>query len=394
MRYDFETLVDRTHAGSAKWNLMRATDPDVPAGIVPLSVGDMELKTAPEIVEGLKAFLGSNILGYTVPTAEYLRSVAGWLGRRHGWEPETEWIASIDGVVPAIYTAIQAFTGVGDGVAVMSPVYYPFFSAVRDTGRTLVDAPLIEENGSCMFDLAAFAEAAAKRNVKMLLLCSPHNPVGRVWTSDELLELGRICVRHGILVVSDEIHMDFAMPGYRHRIFPSLTTQFADNCILCTAPSKTFNLAGLQASNIIIPNAKLRQRFAKTHAAGGRHNANQLGLAACKIAYDSCAPWLDQVVELIYGNFLAVRSFMGAHFPEVTVYDLQGTFFMWLDFRAWGMDHLELEKFMVSRARCFLDEGYIFGDSGKGFERINLACPASAIRDALERLRQARTGAK
>lgn len=392
MRYDFETLVNRSAAGSEKWDLMRRTDPGVPADIVPLSVGDMELKTAPEIVEGLQDYIAANILGYTVPTPAYRQSVAGWLGRRHGWEPEAEWILPLDGVVPAIYTAIRAFTGEGDGVAIMSPVYYPFFDAIGDTRRTLVDVPLIGKNGDYAIDFPAFADKAAKQKVKMLLLCSPHNPVGRVWTSDELLELGRICVGHGVLLVSDEIHMDFAMPGYRHRVFPSLTAQLADNCILCTAPSKTFNLAGLQTANIIIPNAKLRARFAAAHAAGGRYSANQLGLAACKIAYDAGAPWLDQAIELIHANFLAVRSFMAAHFPEVIASDLQGTFFMWLDFRAWGMDHVELEKFMIARARWFLDEGHIFGESGKGFERINLACPKFVVRDALGRLARARNG--
>lgn len=386
MTYDFETLIDRSQSGSVKWNLMQEADPEVPADIVPLSIGDMELKTPPEIVAGLKEFLDTTILGYTSPTQAYYRSITDWFRRRHDWEVSPDWILSFDGVVPALYSTVSAFTSPGDGVIYMPPVYRPLYHAINDHGRTPVAVPLLLTEAGYGMDFETLEKAAADPAVKLLLLCSPHNPVSRIWRRDELERLGRICLKHDVLVVSDEIHMDFAMPGHRHLVYTEIDPAFAERAIVCTAPSKTFNIAGLQVSNIVIPNPDIRKRFNDEHLNSGRFEANQMGLEACRIAYERCELWLDALLAHIQANGETVFRFMREHFPEIRVFPLEGTYFLWLDFRSWGLGAKALEAHMVKRARLFLDEGYIFGDGGDGFERINLACPARVLERALERL--------
>lgn len=389
MSYDFESLVNRTQAGSIKWNLMQEADPEVPAGIVPFSIGDMELRNPPELIEGLQQYLADNVLGYTGATRRDTQAVIDWFARRHSWEIEPDWLISVDGIVPALYQSVCAFSEPGDGVLYMPPVYRPFHDAIADNGRTPVAVPLQEGPNGYAMDFTALERAAADPRSKVLLFCSPHNPVSRIWRQEELERMGAICRDNGILVVSDEIHMDFAMPGHRHLVFSEIDPSFADNCIVCTAPSKTFNIAGLQASNLVVPNPDIRTRFAEAHRKTGRYSANQLGLAACRIVYERCEGWLDAVLRLIDDNGRMVRTFMNDFYPEVRVHNHEGTYFLWLDFRAWNKSPQELERFFTRGARLFLDEGYIFGSQGEGFERINLACPAWVLRDALERLQKA-----
>ncbi|MCD8140546.1 MAG: pyridoxal phosphate-dependent aminotransferase [Planctomycetaceae bacterium] len=384
--YDFETLVDRSASGSVKWNLMRDADPDAPPGIVPLSIGDMELRTAPELLDGLKDYLDTTILGYTAPTAEDRRVVVDWFERRHGWAVDPDWLVGIDGVVPGLYLAVQALTKPDAGVIYMPPVYHPIYLAIHDSGRTPIAVPLVIHNGEYEMDFDALEAAMARPEVSIILFCSPHNPVSRIWRRDELTKLGELCQKHGVIMVSDEIHMDFAMPGHRHVVYSQIDPSFADHAVICTAPSKTFNIAGLQTSNLVISNHELRHRIVHTYRSTGRHGVNQLGLAACRLAYERCDDWLDAVTRLIYDNGLMLLEFMAENYPEVVVHDHQGTYFIWLDFRAWGKTPQELERFMVKGARLFLDEGYIFGTEGEGFERFNLACPSWVLRDALDRL--------
>ncbi|MCC8109341.1 MAG: pyridoxal phosphate-dependent aminotransferase [Planctomycetes bacterium] len=389
MPYDFETSVDRSDMGSEKWELMYATDPAVPPGIVPFSVGDMELKPPPELVDGLREFLDVAVLGYTSQTAADRRAAVDWFKRRHQWEVSPDSIVSVDGVVPALYLAVRTFTEPGEGVIYMPPVYHPIYRAIEVTGRQPVGVPLVVgENGYCI-DFESFEEAASSPTVAMLLLCSPHNPVARVWTRDELREIGRICKKYEVMVVSDEIHFDFAMPGHVHTVFSEVDPAFRDMSIICTAPSKSFNIAGLQVSNLVIPNEKICRAFIAARHHEGREYANQVGLAACRIVYERCEAWLDEVVRLIHENGLLVRDFMAEHYPEVTVHRHEGTFFVWLDFRKWGKAPRDLARFMTMEARLFLDEGSIFGCDGDGFERINIACPRWVLRAGLERLLKA-----
>ncbi len=386
--YDFQTVTNRRGTGSEKWNLMLEKG-DVPDGIVPFSVGDMEIKTAPELVEGLKNYLDTSILGYTAPNDAYFRAVQSWFKRRHKWKIDRDWLVQFDGVVPALFNAVQAFTQPGDGVIVMPPVYYPFFRAANSGGRRAVEVPLLDTADGYQMDYAGLERAAKLPETKLCFLCSPHNPVGKVWREDELRRLGAICRDNGVIVISDEIHMDIVMPGYKHIVYSELGSDYAEHAVVCTAPSKTFNIAGLQCSNIVIPNPVLRKRYVDTYQATGREGVNLLGLTACRIAYEQCEDWFDGLLSVVHANAELVRAFMEETFFKIKVYELEGTYFIWLDFRAWGMGHEELEKFMTEKALFFLDEGYIFGTGGAGFERINLACPTLVLKKALERMRDA-----
>jgi aminotransferase/cystathionine beta-lyase len=271
----------------------------------------------------------------------------------------------------------------------MPPVYYPFTMAAAENGRELVAVPLLLNGTAYTIDYAALEEKARDSRNKLLLFCSPHNPVGRVWTREELLAVAEICLRNNVLVISDEIHFDLLMPGVTHTVYASLSEEAAQNCVVCTAPSKTFNLAGLQTSNIFIPNRKIRERFKAQILKTAFHNPGVLGLTACEIAYTRCGLWLDELLEVIASNYRLLNGFMGQNLPTIRVFPLEGTYLAWMDFRALGLDYKALETFMIHEAELFLDEGAIFGEEGRGFERINIACPASVLEEALERLLKA-----
>jgi len=389
MKYDFETLVDRSQMGSSKWEQMKGWNPDVSAGVVPFSVADMELKNPPEVVEGLKAFLDTAILGYTVPTSRYLASVCGWMERRHGWNVKPEWILGSAGVVSAFFSAIKAVSAPGDGIIVQTPVYYPFFNAILRTHRTLVRNPLVLEGDRYTIDFDDLERKAQDPRNKVLLFCSPHNPVGRVWTPEELAKVGEICLRNKVLIISDEIHFDLIMPGQSHTVFAKVSEELADNMIVCTAPSKTFNLAGMQTSSIFIPNPEIRAAYQTEVESVGFFSLGILGYKACEIAYTHCEPWLEQLLKLIHDNHLAVKKFAGENLPAIKVFPMEGTYLQWMDFRGLGMNQDELEQFLHKEAELFFDEGHVFGEEGSGFERMNLACPTKAVTDGLERLADA-----
>ncbi len=387
--YDFTTVINRWGCGADKWELMKKQNPDVPDHIVPLSVADMEFYNPPEIIEGLKESLSCLVLGYTNVTATYKQAVCGWMKKRHNWEINPEWIENSSGVVPAFYNAVKAFTQPGDGVIIFAPVYYPFFASIERNNRTLVQSNLVIEHGKYVIDFDDFEKKAKDAKNKLLLFCSPHNPVGRVWTREELERVAEICLKNNILIVSDEIHFDLIMPGHRHIVFSSLNDETADNCIVCTAPSKTFNIAGLQTSNIIIKNEKIRKQFETGLEETGFYSLNILGYKACEIAYTRCEKWLDELIEVINNNKKFAESFIKQRIPRINVFDMEGTYLQWWDCKDLGMDYLAMEEFMIREALVFLDEGYIFGDSGRGYERINLACPLSTLEAALIRLENA-----
>src|SRR5665647_81554 len=258
MKYDFETIIDRRSTGSGKWDQMIRCNPDVSRGVVPFSVADMELKNPPEITEGLKKYIDSTILGYTQPTDSYLNAVCDWMKRRHGWVVKRDWIIGSPGVVNALFLAVKAFTNQGDGIIIQTPVYYPFYAAIERNQRALVKNPLIYTGSNYFIDYDDLERKAHDPKNKVLLFCSPHNPVGRVWTPEELTRVGEICLRNNVLIISDEIHFDLIMPGHKHTVFANVSEDLANNTIVCTSPSKTFNLAGMQTSNIIIPNEIIR----------------------------------------------------------------------------------------------------------------------------------------
>ena len=394
MKYDFETLIDRSATGSAKWAEMRNMNRDLPEGVVPFSVADMELKNAPQIMSGLREFFDENkmSLGYTIHTRSYLDAVSGWMKRRHDWEADMDWLVLSPGVVTALFCAVRAFTEPGEGVINFSPVYYPFSSAVTRSGRTLVDVPLALNGDRYTIDWDRFETAAKNKSNKLLLLCSPHNPVGRVWTRGELSRISDICLEYGVFVISDEIHNDLVMPGYSHTIFASLSEDAAYNSLICTSPSKSFSLAGLQVSNNFVPDGERRAAIRDEMARNAMMTLNAVGYRACEIAYNECGDWLDQAVSLIARNAGIVEEFMLANIPRVRVFTLEGTYLQWWDCRRLFDDYKEMESFMRNKAYLFLDEGYIFGETGKGFERINLACPTWVLQEALDRLLKALDG--
>lgn len=386
MKYDFTTVVDRSNMGCAKWEQMKKWNPDVSPGVVPFSVADMELKNPPEITQGLKKYLDETILGYTMPTDAYLNAVCGWMHKRHDWEISKEWIIGSPGVVNAFFLAVKAFSDQGDGIIIQTPVYYPFKTAIERNKRTLVKNPLLFTGSTYVINYDDLELKARNPRNKVLLFCSPHNPVGRVWTPEELARVGEICLRNQVLIISDEIHFDLIMPGHKHTVFAGLSEDLANNMMVCTAPSKTFNLAGLQTSNIIIPNPKIRSRYVEEMMLNGSFSLNIMGYKACEIAYTECEEWLEQLLQLIYHNHLELKKFMAANLPAIKVFDLEGTYLQWMDFRGLGMNKDELKKFMHFEAEVFCDEGYVFGEEGAGFERMNLACPTRVMMEALERL--------
>ncbi len=388
MKYDFETLVDRSHCGSGKWDGMRQKKPELSQGIVPLSVADMEFKNAPEIAQGLKEYMDGHILGYTSPTQEYLAAVCAWMEKRHNWHIEPEWICGTHGVVEALFFAVKAFCQPGDGVIVFTPVYYPFYMAIEGHQCQIKRCPLVYENNAYTMNFELLEELAQDPDNKMLILCSPHNPVGRVWTPQELKRVVDICRENHVRIISDEIHFDIIMPGFQHTVISNVA-QPGDDVIVCTAPSKTFNLAAMQTSNIVIPNEKDRARFREIAGFGG---PSALGLEACRVAYTQCEAWMEEMISVIDGNRQLAEDFIRERLPEIQVVPLQGTYLLWLDCRALGKGKEELEELMVQKAELFLDEGYMFGDEGIGFERVNLAAPRWVIQGALERLEKAVRG--
>lgn len=392
MKYDFETLVDRSQNGSAKWNGMKDHNPAVAKNIAPLSVADLDLKLAPEIAEGMLEFMQNNpVFGYTNGTAAYYDAVINWMKDKHNYQVEKEWIVLSNGVVPALSDGVTAFTEENDGVIIFTPVYYPFYRAIELNNRRVQRCPLINHENSYQIDFDKFEELAKQANTKLLILCNPHNPVGRVWTKEELEKIADICLNNGIIILSDEIHEDLTMPGYTHYPIAVLSEVIGDITVTCTAPSKSFNIAGLQGSNIIIKNKELRAKFIAQQEKKGFFTLNTLSFEATRLAYTKGDAWLAEFKTLIHHNYDILVDFIKKNLPSVTVYPLEGTYLAWLDFRNLGYDYLELEKRMIA-ADLYLDEGYVFGQEGEGFERINIACPTWVLKEALERLKNAFSG--
>ena len=386
MKYDFETLQSRRNTGSSKWNEMYKKNPQVPDGVVPFSVADMEFKNPPQIAEKVSEYLKNSIMGYTFPTDSYYDSVVGWMKRRHHWDIKKEWIVDYPGVVPALFHMVRLFTQPGEGVILLTPVYYPFYNAVRKGERDLVESRLLLKDGHYEIDFADLEQKAKDPKNKLLLLCTPHNPVGRVWTREELSRIGEICLANDVMVVSDEIHNDLIMPGHEHTVYALVSEKMAQNCVICTAPSKTFNMAGMSTSNVIVPNPELKQKVYDYRESQAVYFCNMAGYKACEIAYNECEDWLEELLGVLEANRQLVAKFMKEKFPQIHVIPLEGTYLQWLDCRRLGLPYKELEKFMAEEAYIFTDEGYVFGEPGEGFERINLACPTWVLKEALDRM--------
>lgn len=387
MPVDFDTVPNRRGTNCFKYDFAR--EMGMPEDVLPLWVADMDFPTAPAVLERLHALAEHGIFGYTGVKDAYFSAVHNWYAQRFGWETQRSWLVTTPGVVFAIAIAIQAFTQKGDAILIQQPVYYPFADKVTENDRQLVVNPLILKNGRYEMDFADMERKIADNHVKMLLLCSPHNPVGRVWTKEELLRVGEICQKHGVLVVSDEIHADFTYAGHTHRVFASVKSEFADFTITCTAPSKTFNLAGLQNSNIFIPNRQLRHAYKKELSACGCGGTNCMGMAACQAAYEAGADWLEQLKQYLAGNLAYIRQFLREKLPDIALIEPEGTYLVWLDLRKLGLTEQQQRQLIVQDAKLWLDTGTLFGQGGEGFERINIACPRATIEQAMQRLERA-----
>ena len=389
MTYDFDTLTDRSNTNSIKWEpgvLKRMFGRE---DLLPLWVADMDFKCPQPVIEALTERARHGIFGYSEPSEDYYEAIIDWNRRRNNWNISKEWFVYTPGVVPAVNYLIHTFSRPGDKVIIQNPVYYPFANSIRKNGRQLVDNPLVLEGSSYRMDFEDLEGKAKDPLAKILILCSPHNPVGRVWTREELTRLGEICIENDVLVISDEIHSDLILKGHTHTPFAVISEDFAENSVVCTAPSKTFNLAGLQLSNIFIPNIKLRREFRQTMERLSLTRPNTFAITAATAAYREGEEWLEQLLEYLKGTVSWVRDFIEKELPGVSLIEPEGTYLAWLDFRALEPDPKALEKLMLEKAKIALDEGYIFGRGGEGFERINLACPRSLVEKAFKAIRAA-----
>lgn len=386
-QYDFDTYIDRRGTSCIKWDFgMERKGRD---DLLPLWVADMDFKLPDEIVSDITNRASQGVFGYTDPKDDYFDAVNGWFERRHGFKVDHDWITIIHGVVYGIVLAIRAFTEPGEAVMIQQPVYYPFAESVRVNKRKLVNNQLVYKDGKYEIDFDDFEKKIVEEKVKLFLLCSPHNPVGRVWSRDELIRIADICKRHDVYVFADEIHSDFIYSSFAHTSYMTLGDGYRDKLIFGTSPSKTFNMAGLQVANIIIPNKDVREKFRYENMITGYSQCNAVGLEATKSVYTKGDKWVDELIEYLEGNLSFVRDFLKEKLPKVKLVEPEGTYLIWLDFSKITDSHKELEDLIVDKAHLWLDPGIIFGKETSLFERINIACPRSILKQAMEQLYEA-----
>lgn len=373
--FNFDEVIQRRGTKSAKW--------DARPNVLPLWVADMDFLVPEAITEAIIERAKHGIYGYTLPPAEYYQAIIDWVQRRHGWTIKKEWIVFSPGVVPALATSVKAFSQPGDKVLIQPPVYYPFYSSIENNGRRVVGNSLVYKDDHYSINFEDLAEKASDPRVKVMILCNPHNPVGRVFTEDELRKLSQICLDNNVLLVSDEIHCDLIHKGHKHIPLASLDEKFAANSITCMAPSKTFNLAGLQTSFIIIPDDKIRASFQAANPVSG---GNLFGVEAVIAGFTKGEPWLEAVMDYVAGNLQFLKDYAAEHIPGMKVIEPEGTYLVWVDCSKVTKDPKHLDDLILNKAKVWLDDGCMFGPGGECFQRINLACPRSILEEALEKM--------
>mgnify|MGYP001008907075 FL=1 len=384
MPTNFDEIIDRKNTSCLKYDF--AAERGYPADILPFWVADMDFRAPASVITALKERADHGVFGYTQVKDDYFTVLQNWFQTRHNWTIERRDLIVTPGVVFAVAAAIRTFTNPNDSVLIQPPVYYPFANMIRQNDRTLIDNPLHLRNGHYEIDFEDFEQKIVAHKIKLFILCSPHNPVGRVWTRAELEQLAAICLRHNVIVVADEIHEEFVRPGFRHIPFASLSEETAAITLTCTSPSKTFNLAGLQISNIFIRNEELRRRFKEELSRTGYDEPNTLGLAGAKAAYEHGAAWHTQLLAYLEENHVRAKEFIAAHLPKVKLIEPEGTYLLWLDFSAYGLTDEALNEKIIRDAHLWLDDGPIFGAGGSGFQRINIACPWATLEQGLKNL--------
>lgn len=382
MKYDFDKLISRRGTDSYKWDSAKNEE------VLPMWVADMDFHTAPAIVDTLRRRVEHGIFGYTRVPDSYYEAVTDWFARRHNWTIDREWIIYTSGVVPAVSAIIKALTTPGDKVLVQTPVYNCFFSSIRNNGCEIVSSPLLKTGDTYRIDYDDLEQKAADEKAKVMLLCNPHNPAGRVWTREELMRVGDICLRHGVTVVSDEIHGELVFPGYIYTPFASLSDGFLQHSVTCISPSKAFNIAGLQIANMVCADEEMRRKIDKAININEVCDVNPFGVIATIAAYNEGEEWLRQLLEYLYENYIRMRDFCREYLPDFLITRLEGTYLVWMDCRKLKRTSEELEKVLIEEAALHLNAGSMYGVEGEGFMRWNIACPRARLLDGLERFRQ------
>ena len=382
---DFDKVIDRRNTRCLKYDFAKRRG--MPEDVLPLWVADMDFATSSYIKDALIERAKHGIFGYSEVQTPYFEILANWLKKHHNWDVQEKWLIKTPGVVFALAMAVKAYTEIGESVLIQTPVYSPFYEVIRDNGRKIVENELyLGDDNRYHIDFEDFEKKIISEKVRLFILCSPHNPVGRVWTAEELIKLGDICVKHGVIVVSDEIHADFVFKG-RHHVFASLKKEFENISITCTSPSKTFNLASMMMSNIFIPNHKLKGKFRKELDAAGTSQLGIMGLVVCEAAYSKGEEWYRSMIEYVGKNIEFTKEYIAENMLDVSMIDIEGTYLVWLDFHKTGLSAEELDRRMIHNAKLWLDSGKIFGKSGEDFQRINVACPRNILKEALDRIK-------
>ena len=386
MKYNFDEVIDRTGTSCVKWDFAEKYFKE--KNLLPMWVADMDFKTPDFIVEAVKKRAQHEIYGYTVKPESYFQSMIHWIKEKHKWTIEKDWIVFSPGIVPAVNLAVMAHTKPGDKIIVQPPVYFPFFSAVKDNGRQLIYNQLKLNNGRYNMDFEDLDNKIDHRT-KMIIISNPHNPGGSAWTKDELSKLGEICLKHKILIISDEIHSDLVIPPHKHTVMANISKEIADITISMMAPSKTFNLAGMATSSVIISNPELRNDFQvmldRVHVGMG----NLFGMVASEAAYSHGKEWLGQMLDYVKGNLDYMESYIKENIPQIKMMRPEATYLVWLDFSGLGLSDADLKAFVLQKAKLGLNDGPVFGPGGKGFQRMNIACPRAIVEEAMSRLEKA-----
>lgn len=385
--YDFDKIIDRHGTNCLKFDFAKERGKN--GDELSLWVADMDFQVAKPITDALQAQVNHGIYGYTEVKSDYFDIVKNWFKDNFDWEIKKGSLVKTPGVVYAIAMAVKAFTKEGEAVIIQQPVYYPFSEMIIANNRKLVNSPLVLKDGRYEIDFEDFEKKIIKNNVKLFILCSPHNPVGRVWSVEELKKIGDICIKHNVVIFSDEIHADFVYEPNKHHVFASLGESYAANSVIATAPSKSFNIAGLQVSNIFIENKKLRDAFRNEIVKSGYSQLNTMGLAAARAAYESGKEWLDEVRAYIKDNLIFFRDYLKENIGELSLIEPEGTYLVWVDFRKLGLSENQREDLIVNKAKLWIDSGAMFGVDGEGFERFNIACTREYLKMALDSLAKA-----
>lgn len=379
MKYDFDSVIPRHNTNSYKWD--SASDNSV----LPMWVADMDFQTAPAIINALQERVKHGIFGYTRVPKAYYNAVTKWFNRRHHWQIQQEWIIYTSGVVPALSAIIKALTCPGDKILIQTPVYNCFFSSIRNNGCEIVSSPLIRNNNTYTINYNDLEQKASDPLVKVMLLCNPHNPAGRVWTKEELNRIGEICIRHDVTIISDEIHCELVFPGHTYTPFASLSEKFLHNSVTCISPSKAFNMAGLQIANIICEDAEKRTKIDKAININEVCDVNPFGIIATIAAYNESEEWLSQLLTYLHNNYLYMQSFCQTYLQKFPIFQLEGTYLVWMDCSVLQIPSETLEQKLINDAKLWLNAGSMYGTAGDGFMRWNIACPRSVLIEGLKR---------